>query len=76
MAHSRGPDKETNGLALCALHHKMLDSGVFTLDENMKVQISSKANGPSVDQYLLPFEKKEIQIARRKELYPNPKFVE
>ena len=27
-----GPDIETNGLALCALHHKLFDLGVFTLE--------------------------------------------
>lgn len=27
-----GPDLETNGLSLCALHHKLFDLGVFTID--------------------------------------------
>lgn len=30
--HVGGPDIESNGLALCALHHKLFDLGVFTLD--------------------------------------------
>lgn len=30
--HVGGPDIECNGLALCALHHKLFDLGVFTLD--------------------------------------------
>lgn len=30
--HVGGPDIETNGLALCALHHKLFDLGAFTLD--------------------------------------------
>jgi putative restriction endonuclease len=29
--HVGGPDIESNGLALCALHHKLFDLGVFTL---------------------------------------------
>ena len=71
-----GPDKENNGLALCSLHHKMLDSGVFSLDENLKVQVSSKANGPSIEHYLLPYEQKQIQIPRKKEFHPDPGYVE
>jgi len=27
-----GPDVETNGLALCALHHKLFDLGAFTIE--------------------------------------------
>ena len=30
--HVGGPDTEQNGLALCALHHKLFDLGVFTVE--------------------------------------------
>jgi putative restriction endonuclease len=30
--HAGGPDIEPNGLALCALHHKLFDLGAFTVD--------------------------------------------
>jgi putative restriction endonuclease len=30
--HVGGPDIEPNGLALCALHHKMFDLGAFTVE--------------------------------------------
>ena len=30
--HAGGPDTEQNGLSLCALHHKLFDLGVFTLE--------------------------------------------
>ncbi len=69
------PDNETNGLALCSLHHKMLDSGVFSLNESFKVQISPKANGPSIDDFLLPYENKTIRIPRVKEYRPNEVFI-
>lgn len=29
-----GPDIEANGLALCALHHKLFDLGAFTIESN------------------------------------------
>jgi predicted restriction endonuclease len=37
-----GPDEERNGLALCSLHHKLFDRGVFTVSNSMSV-ISPKA---------------------------------
>jgi putative restriction endonuclease len=30
--HIGGPDEEPNGLALCALHHKLFDLGAFTIE--------------------------------------------
>lgn len=71
-----GPDVQTNGLALCSLHHKMLDSGVFTLDENMRIVVSAKANGPAMDSHLLPYENKEIRPPRSTKHYPKIDFVE
>jgi hypothetical protein len=36
-----GPDDLDNGLALCALHHKLFDLGALGLDTHMRVQVSS-----------------------------------
>lgn len=42
--HVGGPDIETNGLSLCALHHKMFDLGAFTLEaQTLKVVFSEHA---------------------------------
>ena len=39
-----GPDIETNGLSLCALHHKLFDLGVFTLvSQNWRIFFSQYA---------------------------------
>jgi putative restriction endonuclease len=40
--HVGGPDIETNGLALCALHHKLFDLGVFTIDARERRVIFSQ----------------------------------
>jgi hypothetical protein len=40
-----GPDEERNGLALCSLHHKLFDRGVFTICNSMSVIVSESANG-------------------------------
>ena len=36
-----GPDSLDNGLALCSLHHKLLDRGVLGLDDPETVRVSS-----------------------------------
>lgn len=39
-----GPDIESNGLSLCALHHKLFDLGAFTLDPaSLKIVFSKHA---------------------------------
>ena len=35
-----GPDEMDNGLALCALHHKLFDRGVLGLSEACRIQVS------------------------------------
>ncbi len=40
-----GPDDETNGLALCVLHHKLFDLGAFTLSREGFVQVSDRVHG-------------------------------
>ena len=41
-----GPDDETNGLALCVLHHKTFDLGAFTIAQG-HILISDEASGTS-----------------------------
>ena len=39
-----GPDLETNGLSLCALHHKLFDLGAFTLEpDDLRIVFSRHA---------------------------------
>jgi putative restriction endonuclease len=40
-----GPDVETNGLALCALHHKLFDRGAFTVSASGRVELSGQLRG-------------------------------
>jgi putative restriction endonuclease len=40
-----GPDRESNGLALCATHHKLFDRGAFTLSKSRNVVVSEHASG-------------------------------
>ncbi|MFC4559741.1 phosphorothioated DNA-binding restriction endonuclease [Virgibacillus kekensis] len=40
-----GPDEEENGLALCSLHHKLFDRGVFTISKDRRMIVSQDAHG-------------------------------
>lgn len=71
-----GPDIETNGMALCALHHKLFDRGAFTLDCNHKVEVSKHVGGSSgVDQWLGQYEGQRINMPSKYEYSPREDFV-
>lgn len=40
-----GPDSEENGLALCVLHHRLLDRGALSLDEDRRLLVSQRVFG-------------------------------
>jgi len=42
---ARGPDDVSNGLALCALHHKMLDKGALHVTEELRLFVSEGVHG-------------------------------
>lgn len=70
-----GPANENNGLALCSGHHKLLDAGVFTLDDNYRVKVAENANGNQLEELLLRFEGKNINLPRKEKYYPEQDFV-
>jgi len=72
-----GPDETVNGLALCALHHKLFDRGVFTLTDSLKVQVSERANGGGVfDHLVVDFNGQEIHLPQRRSYYPEGQYVD
>ena len=55
-----GPDTEVNGLALCVLHHKLFDRGVFMLSKELKIFVSDDAHGSvGFDEWLMRFHGKK-----------------
>lgn len=72
-----GPDIETNGLALCSLHHKLLDRGALAIGNDLKIIISEKANGHGGFQdWVLNFDGKSLRTPRNKDYLPNPDFTD
>lgn len=51
-----GPDTEQNGIALCSLHHKLFDRGVFTISNQRKMIVSQDAHGThGFDEWLMKY---------------------
>jgi putative restriction endonuclease len=71
-----GPDEEANGLALCTLHHKLFDRGVFTLSNSMSVIVSEAANGTrGFQEWVVIFHGKAIRPPQRSAYYPDENWV-
>ena len=72
-----GPDSEENGIALCALHHKLFDRGAFTVSPELQIQVSDRAHGThGFTEWLADFHGKSVRPPQRPAYYPEPEFVE
>ncbi|AHF06016.1 restriction endonuclease [Desulfitobacterium metallireducens DSM 15288] len=72
-----GPDSEENGIALCAMHHKLFDRGVFTITPSRILLVAERAHGTSgFNDWLMQFHGKELRTPIRPEYYPRDTFVE
>ncbi|MDW7730389.1 MAG: HNH endonuclease [Bacillota bacterium] len=71
-----GPDLEQNGIALCSLHHKLFDRGVFTLSEGLVFQVAENAHGThGMDEWLMRYHGQEIRKPQRPNYYPQDSFI-
>jgi putative restriction endonuclease len=70
-----GPDKEINGLALCATHHKLFDLGAFTVNADLRLLVSDEVNGIGANEWLLQHHGKSINPPQKKSFYPDPEFT-
>jgi putative restriction endonuclease len=71
-----GPCSENNGLALCSLHHKLFDRGVFTLSVGGDVLVSERAHGNSgFEDWLMTFHGKKLVSPQRPSQIPSQNFV-
>jgi putative restriction endonuclease len=72
-----GPDMENNGIALCAMHHKLFDRGAFTLSKDLAVQVSDRANGTAgFRKWLMDFHGKAITLPQRPAYNPKKNYVD
>ena len=72
-----GPDVEENGIALCALHHKLFDRGAFTVSPGLLIQVSDRAHGThGFNEWLTAYHGKSLKPPQRRNFYPEPAFVQ
>lgn len=71
-----GPPVEDNGIALCSLHHALLDRGAFTLHEAQPVVlVSDKVRGQEVQPSLLRHHGKPFRLPVHERQRPRPDHV-
>jgi putative restriction endonuclease len=70
-----GPDVADNGLALCALHHKLLDRGALGLSSDCRVQVSTAFSARTdMGKRVYELHDRPVQ-ARPGTALPRPEFV-
>jgi putative restriction endonuclease len=73
---ARGPDDETNGVALCTMHHKLLDFGAFSFADDLRVLVSERANGSAgLAEWLLAFHDRPLRRPQRVEYALREEYV-
>jgi putative restriction endonuclease len=71
------PDGESNGLALCALHHKLFDLVTFTVDREGVLRMSDQAHGKEgFEEVLLRFHGQRPRLSQRPEWTPTVSHLE
>jgi putative restriction endonuclease len=67
-----GPPEESNGLALCVLHHKTFDLGAFTVREGI-VLVSDQVHGTrGFQEHLMAYHGQSVREPQRTEWRPEP----
>lgn len=72
-----GPDVEENGIALCSLHHKLFDRGVFTITDKRELLVAEEAHGTvGFQEWLMRFHGKRIRHPIHPLYQPKDNFLE
>ncbi|OXS64605.1 putative restriction endonuclease [Bacillus sp. V-88] len=71
-----GPDTEENGIALCSMHHKLFDRGVFTFTPERKMLVSQDAHGSNgFEEWLMRFNGRLVREPIQSYYYPDRSFL-
>ncbi len=72
----RGPAVVANGLALCALHHRLFDKGAFTVLPDLEVKVADGIQGAGVDEALGRYDQRSLRAPPRVRLErPSAEFL-
>jgi putative restriction endonuclease len=71
-----GPDEECNGLALCSLHHKLLDRGAFTVTVERRVVVSQDVAGnDGVKEHLLRYHEAAVREPQSRQYRAKEEYL-
>ena len=73
---AKGPDKESNGLALCVLHHKAFDLGAFTVGVDLRTIICSQDLSGSKTDWVLGYHGLGLREPQSTSYFPEREYVE
>jgi len=72
-----GPDSEENGIALCAMHHKLFDRGVFTITDSKELLVAEEANGTNgFQEWLMRYHGQPIRLPIHPDYKPKSSFID
>lgn len=72
-----GPDIESNGLALCSLHHKLLDRGAFTVSDERHLLVSQDVSGSTgLEECLMRYHAQSIKKPQSADYLAAPEFLQ
>jgi len=75
--YKKGTDDPRNGLALCRTHHWAFDAGIFSLDDDYRVLLSSKAGQAETKNFgLMSLAEQRISLPENGILRPHPEALE
>ena len=74
--NSQGPDEVDNGLALCSIHHKLLDYGAIGFDHNRELLIASGVNGADLNFWLHRHKGRGLQLPSNGVSEPRPEYLQ
>jgi HNH endonuclease len=66
-----GPDEVPNGLALCALHHRLFDHGAITVREDLRVRVARALAGSSARDLFQNLDGQPVQLPVDEQFYPS-----
>lgn len=73
---SGGPDIEKNGIALCSMHHKLFDRGVFTLSDSRELLVAEQAHGTrGFEEWLMKYHGTKISNPIHPDYIPRDSFI-
>ena len=66
-----GPDEVPNGLALCALHHRLFDHGAITVREDLRVRVARALAGSSARDLFKDLDGQELRLPVDQQFHPS-----